>query len=1441
MFPLRQSVTGQNGRQVAEIMAHEMRTLDWSAEAQRLGAAGTSTPAILVGGMHRSGTSALTRALALAGADLPRTLMAPGSDNPLGFWESIPIAEVNDAVLAETGSRWDDVFGFSTRPEAAPLRQASIARIRQAVASEFETASLPIIKDPRISLILPMWDIALREAGHTPHAIALVRHPMEVAQSLAARNGYSTAKSLLLWIAYLVAFERDSRNMPRVFVSYDDLLTDWRGTLDRIERKLGLLLPRRSPANDLAIEQFLTNEARHHRAGPLRHDPEALGSSWVSKIHDWAQRAASADIEPDPAELEAIRHEMTRAARTFAPVVLDITVQLDRSKAELAQLPVVRDELARTAAELEAANIRHEETLAEERGTAGAAIASLEETLADERRRALAEFQRLESERDGERTVAKAEFARLENEISTASASNAQLARQLAEERTTARATITTLEDARARLSARLENEVGTARRELAGERERARLQTHKAARLEGEVARLNTRLEQEVGAARKELTDERERTRSQTQKAARLEGEVATLNTQLEQEASRVRQEVVATREAKSFGLRMQAERDEETHRADGYADQISALQAFVRSRRPAPARILRALWKNSWTRPVSDSFAMLALTAKHGPRHAAQLLHMTRVIRQSGALDADYYLNRYWDVDVLGRDPVLHYVVTGASEMRDPAPDFSTKAYLERYPDVARDRTPALFHFVRHGRSEGRLPVKSGYTPPVAPPLDPPVATTRTNAAIPAPTSPVPDQTDVYAVRPDDVVRAEAQAGEAFLSGHRLLGDAPDYASAVAEINRAFAERPVPSATPDASIVIPIYGQLAYTLNALHALARHVSKYSFEIIVVDDCSPDASARWLAEIPAIRLHRQSVNGGFIESCNTGARLANGHYLVMLNNDTRVVSGWLDGLLDSFATLGDDQSPVGLVGSKLFYPDGSLQEAGGILWRDGSAWNYGRNDDPGKPEYCYARQVDYVSGCSLAIRADLWREIGGFDAHYKPAYGEDSDMALKVRYRVGRGVWMQPLSRVIHYEGKTSGTDTSGGVKAYQIANARKLYERWASDLSTHRPNAEAPHLERDRGISKRALVLDATTPEPDKDAGSLTCFELMRALQANGYKVSFLAESNLLYLPEASGALQRAGIEVGYAPYTSSVTSWLEANGADIDVVLIFRNGVAARQMADVRKHCPNATVIFHSSDLHFLRLQREAELAGDAKLLRVAGETRRSELGIIRGADATIVHSTFEERLLLEVAPGANIATFPWILDPKGCKTPFDQRRDIAFLGGYRHPPNADAVRHFVEAIWPRIHAANPQMRFIIAGSEMPPDLAALDGKNNIVAMGYVADLDALFEKIRLTVAPIRYGAGIKGKVAMSFAYGVPSVLTSCAAEGMELRDGDIALIHDDPAAFADAVLALYDDPARWAAMSADALTFVEKTYGSHLGRRRVADIIAGAKRSK
>ncbi|MBW8882297.1 MAG: glycosyltransferase family 2 protein, partial [Asticcacaulis sp.] len=485
-------------------------------------------------------------------------------------------------------------------------------------------------------------------------------------------------------------------------------------------------------------------------------------------------------------------------------------------------------------------------------------------------------------------------------------------------------------------------------------------------------------------------------------------------------------------------------------------------------------------------------------------------------------------------------------------------------------------------------------------------------------------------PASMGLYDRRPDDAVPLEGLEGERFLSAHGLLGDKADFAGAVAALNGKSVAA-LTEGKPDVSIVIPIYGQLAYTLNCLDSLLAHESKFSFEVILIDDVSPDASGDHLPKVRGLRYFRQPENGGFVVSCNTGAAYAKGRFVVFLNNDTRVCPGWLNELIDSF-----DRFPkAGLVGSKLFYPDGSLQEAGGIFWKDGSAWNYGRNDDPNRPEYCYAREVDYVSGAAIALPTELWSELGGFDDIFRPAYCEDADIAFRVR-RAGFETWLQPLSRVIHYEGKTSGTDLTKGVKAYQVVNGVKFLDRWKETLLSHRPNGEEPLLERERSKTKRALVIDAVTPTPDQDAGSVTTVTTLKIYQELGYKVYFVPQDNFLFVPGYTQALQAMGVECVYAPFELSFKGFIARHGHLFDVIQVYRVDIAARVIDDIRRYAPQAKVAFHNMDMHFLRLERQAALEGDAKLLVKAEAVKQQELALIRKVDCTIVHSPVEEEML-------------------------------------------------------------------------------------------------------------------------------------------------------------------------------------------------------------
>ena len=329
-----------------------------------------------------------------------------------------------------------------------------------------------------------------------------------------------------------------------------------------------------------------------------------------------------------------------------------------------------------------------------------------------------------------------------------------------------------------------------------------------------------------------------------------------------------------------------------------------------------------------------------------------------------------------------------------------------------------------------------------------------------------------------------------------------------------------------------PLVSIIIPVYGQIKYTLMCLQSIQKNVPDIAFELIIVDDCSLDDTAIELAKITTIKTIGNQENLGFIRSCNRGATIARGEYLCFLNNDTQVHSRWLDELVETF-----HQFPgTGLAGSKLIYPDGRLQEAGGIIWQDGSAWNFGRMHDSFHPTYNYAREVDYCSGASIMIPKFLFDELGGFDEHYLPAYCEDSDLALKIRDKGFRVIY-QPLSTVIHHEGITSGKDTSSGVKSYQIVNTKKLFERWNNRLQNHQPPGIDVDKAKDRRAVRRALVIDSCTPTPNQDAGSVFTLNLMLLLREMDFQVTFIPEDNFLNMPEYTRKLQGLGIELFMPP----------------------------------------------------------------------------------------------------------------------------------------------------------------------------------------------------------------------------------------------------------------------------------------------------------------
>ncbi len=636
-------------------------------------------------------------------------------------------------------------------------------------------------------------------------------------------------------------------------------------------------------------------------------------------------------------------------------------------------------------------------------------------------------------------------------------------------------------------------------------------------------------------------------------------------------------------------------------------------------------------------------------------------------------------------------------------------------------------------------------------------------------------------------------------------------------------------FAPFAVPrSVAPRASIVIPVFNQFDHTLSCLRALAAHPPMAAIEIIVVDDGSSDDTEAALGQVRGLRYHRRSENGGFIAACNDGAALACGEYAIFLNNDTVPQPGWLDALLATF----DEHPGTGLVGAQLLYPDGRLQEAGGIVFSDGSASNYGRFGAPDAPRHAFVRDVDYCSGAAIAIPRALFHTLGGFDVRYAPAYYEDTDLAFAVR-AAGLRTLYQPAARVLHREGATSGTDLSQGPKANQVRNQSIFARKWRETLA-RQPATDDPVD--DVALGRRqstVLIIDALTPQPDRDSGSLRLVNLMRVLCEEGVHVVFLP-ADRGFAGHYTRAMQQLGVEVWYAPFMARIPGWLREHGPRFDSVLVCRHYVMREMLPLLRRHAPQARLVFDTVDLHYLRERRGAELAGDPALARAAERTRTLELDVIARSDATLVVSGIERELLARDAPQARVEVLSNLHHTGGRGLPFEQRQDLMFVGGFRHPPNIDAVRWFVDSVWPLIHAREPALKFHCIGDDVPAAIEALASRPGVVIHGHVPDLIRFLDSTRLAVAPLRYGAGVKGKVNQSMARGQPVVATTCAVEGMHLRDGDDVLVADDATDFADAVLRVYHDAALWHRLAANGRANVDRHFSLDAGRDVVRRVL-------
>ena len=640
-----------------------------------------------------------------------------------------------------------------------------------------------------------------------------------------------------------------------------------------------------------------------------------------------------------------------------------------------------------------------------------------------------------------------------------------------------------------------------------------------------------------------------------------------------------------------------------------------------------------------------------------------------------------------------------------------------------------------------------------------------------------------------------------------------------------------KSFMSLTLPSWTkPKVSIIIPAYNQFSMTYHCIASIALAFNHTSYEVILADDCSNDETELAETIIKNLVVSRNAKNVRFLRNCNSAAKKAKGDYLIFLNNDTEVTSFWLDEML---AYLESDEK-VGLVGSKLLNEDGSLQDAGGLVWANGEPWNVGRGANPYRPEFSYTRQVDYVTGAAMAIRAKLWRELDGFSQEFSPCYFEDTDLAYKVREK-GYKILLASHSIVQHFEGKSHGTDALSGLKQFQEVNQSTFIDKWSSSfIGSDHPSADNMLIDKDRGIRKRILVIDYASPVPSKDAGSYAAVVEMQLMMALGYKITFVPE-NMAHFGKHTVALQKIGVEVLYSPFYTSVYDVLEKRLLEFDAIYITRFSIAEKYIPSIRENT-DAKILFNNADLHFLREMRAALNDGGNELaLAQSIETRGRELAVCQQVDAVLCYNKIEHAVITShIAEINKLHLTPWVLSPKDRGIDFNERKGIAFLGGYNHKPNVEAVEFLVDKVMPLLGSVRPDIVLSIYGSDMPDSFKSYVC-DNINVVGYAEHLDDVFHQHRIFVSPLLSGAGIKGKVLEAMAYGTPSVLTDIAGEGTGLTHGLSALFADSPSEWIEQICRCYDDFDLWKKLSDNANFIANDRFSFEKGKVAMERIFA------
>ncbi len=643
------------------------------------------------------------------------------------------------------------------------------------------------------------------------------------------------------------------------------------------------------------------------------------------------------------------------------------------------------------------------------------------------------------------------------------------------------------------------------------------------------------------------------------------------------------------------------------------------------------------------------------------------------------------------------------------------------------------------------------------------------------------------------------------------------------------------------------EVSVIMVVHDQIDLTLQALASL-RAGYDGAIELIIVDSGSRDETSGLEELVEGAIILRHRVNVGYLLGCNEALEHVTAPAVLYLNNDVRLYPDALHHALKRLYRL----ETTGAVAARLVRTNLYLQEAGSIIWRDGATYGYRRQDDPNIPEASFSREVDYGSAAFLLVRTGLLRRLGGYDTRYWPAYFEDTDLCVRLQ-KIGARIVYEPLAMVEHLEFGSSGQSGSHQlIQRHWKVFAQQHQEFLRQQQPQHIRNALLGR-ERRRPERQRVLLIEDRIPLRGLGSGYVRSNDIVRALVALDYHVTVFPVMReevrpfLLYrdFPEE--------VELVFNQDMSTLLAFLEERAGYYDLLWVGRTHNMARLLPLLNEasrflpHCGSVLDTEVVAAPRTLLQQKVTGLTPDGQPARaMTAEEEEKELDRLLAEELRCAHYcqqivavTEHDAELVRRAGYPNVMVLGHGMKPAPTSRPYGERKDILFLGAFHceRSPNYDSMMWFVEEVMPLLKALPEDVCLHVAGHVHPSvDMTPLGRHPRVEILGAVDDLDALFDRYRVFVAPTRFAGGLPFKVHEAAARGLPMVVTDLLQQEVGWKAGESLLCAaaDDPAGFAAAVERLYGDGALWQRVRQSALEAVRRDTDLEQFRNRLKQIV-------